>query len=492
MARTAGKSAHGTSTAETSDVRSADQAGPAGGRRPARALIAASLAFFVVQLDVTVVNVALAAIRHDLGGGRGDQQWIVAGYTVALAAGMLTAGSMGDRLGSRRVCGWGLLVFGGASALCAVAPDMSALIAARVLQGLGAAAQLPCSLALIVRQFPDARGRAHALGVWGGMGSLGMAAGPVAGGTLIALVGWRAIFLVNVPFCVITAILIRRWAAESPRSRERKLDPAGLILGTVALASVIGGLIEAGQMGWAQTGGARIGWAQPIPLVLMIGGGLVGVLFLAVERRRRAPMLPPSLFASRRFSAASVAGMVLNAGFYGTLLCVSLFLQGPLAQPVFRAGMLVLPMTATIGIGSMLSGRITARFGPRLPMVAGFGFGAVGAAILLASGPSGPLTVVVVGATVLGLASIAMPALTAAAMSAAPAGRTALASGVLNTARQAGGAFGAAVFGALLGADPALPLGIPMAIAIAAYGIAIGASVLATDRRSASLARRDH
>lgn len=457
-------------------------AGPAGtasrqrsrlpGRRP---LIAASLAFFIVQLDVTVVNVALEAIRHDMGGSRGDQQWIVAGYTVALAAGMLTAGSMGDRFGARRMCMLGLLVFAGASALCSVAPTMPTLIAARVLQGLGAAAQLPCSLALIVRQFPDTRQRAHALAIWGGMGSLGMAAGPVAGGTLIALADWRAIFLVNVPFCLATALMLRRWVAESPVHRERALDVPGLVLGSVALASLIGGLIEAGQLGWG----------RPIPLVLTGGGIVVGVAFVGVERRHSAPMLPLALFAGRQFSAAGGAGLIFNGCFYGTLLCVSLFLQGPLAQSVFRTGMLVLPMTMAIGLGSALSGRLIARFGPRPPMLAGYGFGALGAAILLATGPAGPLPLVVAGSTVMGLCSIAMPAMTAVAMSAVPPQRTGLASGVLNTARQAGGALGAAVLGALLGgAGVRLPLGVPMAVVIAAYGVGIGCTLLATSTSS--------
>lgn len=250
--------------------------------RPKLALLALCLAFFIVQLDVTVVNVGLESIRHDIGGGLRGQQWVVASYTVVLAAGMLGAGAMGDRFGARRVCLLGLIVFAAASALCSLAPSMPALVAARTLQGVGAAALLPCSLSLIVQHFPDRRERARALGVWGGIASIGMATGPVVGGTLIAFGDWRSIFLVNVPFCAITWVTIYIWVDEGVKFREKRIDTPGLIAGAVALFAVTGGLIEAGQLGWR----------RPIPLALLVGGLLVGAVFLIVEWRQREPMLP--------------------------------------------------------------------------------------------------------------------------------------------------------------------------------------------------------
>jgi DHA2 family methylenomycin A resistance protein-like MFS transporter len=448
---------------------------------PRLALIALCLAFFVVQLDVTVVNVALEAIRDDLGGGLADQQWVVASYTVALAAGMLTAGSLGDRLGSRRVCVLGLATFAIGSVLCSAAPSMPALIAARALQGGGAAALLPCSLALIIQQFPDPRERAHALGTWGGISSIGLAAGPVLGGVLITLAGWRAIFLVNVPICVIAIVAIRRWATESPHRRTGPLDVPGLVLGTLSLAGLSGGLIDAGQRGWS----------HPVPLTLMILGALLVPVFVVVERRAREPMLPAQIFASRRFSAATGAGFIFNFCLYGALLCVSLFLQGQLGDSAFEAGMQILPLTVAVGIGAVLSGRLTGHFGPRVPMLVGYGAGAAGAAVLLTAGPSGPPHVVVAGAVMLGFCSIAMPAMTSVVMSDVASHHSGLASGVLNTARQAGGALGAAVLGTLLivGADggvSGMSLRFPMIVIIAAYAVAIGLTLTATSRGRAS------
>ncbi|GAA3438531.1 MFS transporter [Kutzneria kofuensis] len=415
------------------------------------------MGFFVVQLDVTVVNVALEAIRRDIGGGLGGEQWVVASYTIALAAGMLTAGSLGDRYGSRRICVLGVVVFGVGSVLCSSAPTMPVLIVARAVQGVGAAALLPCSLALIIRQFPEPKDRAHALGVWGGIASIGLAAGPVAGGVLIALADWRAIFWVNVPFTVAAVVLIRRYVRESPPRRDRRLDPYGLVLGTVALSAFVAGLIEVGRY------------------ALVLGGLAVGIAFVLVERRRRDPMLPLEIFSSRPFSAATAAGLIFNFCLYGTLLCLSLHFQGPAGRSAFATGMLILPLTVAIGVGATLSGRLTARFGPRLPMLVGFSLGLLGAALLVLT----PFAVV--GGILLCFCSIAMPAMTSVAMSGVPARHTTLASGVLNTARQAGGALGTAVLGTLLTAgNSGMSLRLPMIVVAVAYAGAIVCTLLAT------------
>jgi MFS transporter, DHA2 family, methylenomycin A resistance protein len=452
-------------------LSSADSIHPASAA-PRLALGALCLGFFVVLLDGTAVNVALVAIRADLGGGLADQQWVVASYTVALAAAMLTAGAMGDRFGSRRVCLLGLATFALASVLCAVAPTASVLIAARTLQGIGAAALLPCSLALIVQHFPQPRERAHALGVWGGISGIGMASGPVVGGVLVELAGWRSIFLVNVPVCLAAIVMIGRWATESPPRRSGPLDVAGLVLGTLALAGLACGLIEAGQRGWT----------HPVPLALVLGGALLVPVFVLVERRVGEPMVPMWIFASRRFSAGTGAGFLFNFCLYGALLCLSLFLQGPLGQSAFGAGMQILPLTVAVAIGAAASGRLTARFGPRVPMLVGYGAGATGAALLLVAGSSGSVPLVVAAGVVLGFCSVAMPAMTSVVVSDVAANRAALASAVLNTARQAGGALGAAVLGSLLVAGSGMSLRVPMAVTVAAYAAAVGLTLVATSR----------
>src|SRR5690349_21463407 len=243
-------------------------ANPAGRGRATAALISVCLGFFVIQLDVTIVNVALPAIQHQIGGSLAGLQWVVDAYTLALASIMLTAGSTADRIGARKIFTLGLAAFAVGSAACAAAPQLGVLIAARAVQGLGASAMLPCSLALLVHQFPDPRARARALGVWGGMGSLGVALGPVAGGVLVTATGWRSIFLVNVPICLVTIVLLRRYATESPDNPDRKPDIPGLLLGVTMLAAITASFITAGEQGWL----------APLPGALLVTGLITGWL----------------------------------------------------------------------------------------------------------------------------------------------------------------------------------------------------------------------
>ena len=267
--------------------------------RAAAALAAVCLGFFVIQLDVTIVNVALPAIQRDIGGSVAGLQWVLDAYTLALAAVMLTAGSAADRLGARRVFLLGLIAFTVGSAACAAAPGLATLVAARTVQGLGASALLPCSLSLIVHQFPDRQARARALGVWGGMGSLGVALGPVAGGVLVALAGWRAIFLVNVPICLLTGWLLLRYVAESQPNRSRRTDLPGLLLGVIALAA---------SPPVHRRGPA--GLAAPLPGAL--GAGLVAGLAFVVPNAAHRPDAPARTVAVPGLSAATGVGVLFN------------------------------------------------------------------------------------------------------------------------------------------------------------------------------------
>ncbi len=438
--------------------------------------MAVCLGFFVIQLDVTIVNVALPTIQHDIGGTVAGLQWVVDSYALALAAVMLTAGSTADRIGAKRVFLIGLTAFAIGSAACAAAPDLGALIAARTVQGLGASALLPCSLSLIVHQFPDSRARARALGVWGGMGSLGVALGPVLGGALISLFGWRAIFLVNVPVCLLTAGLLVRYVTESPLNQARRADLPGLLLGIAALAGITAGFIEAG----------RQGWLAPLPDALGAAGIVAAALFILAERWQASPMLPLQLFRGRAFSAATAVGMLFNLCLYGALICMSLYLQQTRHESAIATGLLILPMSAAVGVGSVASGRLTARYGPRLPMIAGLGLAAVGAVVLSLIGTTTSLGVLVAGSVILGMCSLAMPAMTAVVVGAAGPEHAGVASGVLNTARQAGGAIGVALLGSLLagagagGAGAGLTLHVPLIVAAAGYLVAVGLAWLAT------------
>jgi MFS transporter, DHA2 family, methylenomycin A resistance protein len=428
--------------------------------RSGAALISVCLGFFVIQMDVTIVNVALPAIQREIGGSLAGLQWVIDAYTLALAAIMLTAGSAADRIGARKVFAAGLTVFAVGSAACAAAPALGVLIAARAVQGLGASALLPCSLALLVHQFPDPRARARALGVWGAMGSLGVALGPVVGGVLVTLAGWRSIFLVNVPVCGLTVVLLQRYVPESPLNPDRRTDVRGLVLGVGSLAGLTAGFITAGQQGWL----------SPLPGALLAAGLLAGWYFIRAERTQAAPMLPLSLFRSRGLSTATGIGVLFNAFLYGSLLCLSLFLQQARHESVLATGLLLLPMSLFVGAGSLASGRLTGRLGPRRPMIAGLALAAAGAGLLATAGPGTPMAVIVAASILIGLVSLAMPAMTAVVVGAAGPEHAGVASGVLNAARQSGGALGVALLGSLFTGSN---LHVPLAAAAAGYLLAL-------------------
>lgn len=440
------------------------------GLRASLSLLAVCTGFFVIQLDATVVNVALPDIARSLGASLSHLQWVVDAYTLALAGLMLTAGSLADRLGARRVFTIGMAVFTAGSLACSLAPGLGVLVAARVTQGLGAAALLPCSLALIVHQFPDHQGRARALGAWGAAGSVGVAAGPVLGGALIAAVGWRAIFLINVPVGLLEIWLLLSFVPEAPRRRPEPVDGAGLTLSVVALGLVTAAFIEAGA----------IGWHDGRPAALLLIGVVAATAFVHVERRRSTPMLPLSLFSARPFSTAVFVGLCFNLSLYGALLCLSIYLQQTRGDSALHTGLLLLPMAVMVALGSLISGRLTGRTGHRVPMLIGLLCGALGALVLAQVSPHTSVSVIVGGTLALGLCSIAMPAMSSLAVGAAPTARAGLASGVLNTARQSGGALGVAVLGSLLalsGPGPLhysleVPLSLAGAVLVLAAGVA--------------------
>ena len=433
-------------------------------------LLAVSLGYFMVILDATVVNVALPSVARDLGGGVSDLQWVVDGYTLVFAGLLLSAGSLGDRLGGRRVFEGGLWLFTIASAACALAPSVPLLIAARLVQGVGAALLVPSSLALLRAAYPDASQRARAVGLWGGVAGVGAASGPVLGGLLVAAFDWRAVFVVNVPVGLLGLMLAARHLPPRTEPSKTGLDPAGQLAGTLALTLLTLGLIE----------------TSLIPLLLF---PFALAAFVALERRIRTPMLPLGLFRSPTFSGSSFVGLAINLGFYGQLFVISLYFQHVRGYSALETGLALLPMGVFVALSSVLSGKLTARIGPRIPMLLGLTLAAAGFFGLMAAGANTSYAVLVAPEVAIGFGmAMTMPAATAAIIEAAPADQAGIASGVLNASRQAGGAIGVALLGALVQSGGFVPgMHLAMAVAGAVFLSAAAATAVTVERHATAM-----
>jgi MFS transporter, DHA2 family, methylenomycin A resistance protein len=405
-------------------------------------LLAMSLGFAVVQLDVSVVNVAVRPIGQALGGDVAVLQWIVSAYTIAFAAFILSAGALGDRIGARRVFVAGFALFTAASAACGLAPGVGVLVAARAVQELGAAVLVPCSLILLNHAFPAPAARARAVGLWAAGASVALSGGPLVGGVLIAALGWRAIFFINVPIGLAGIWLTLRHAEETPRAERRGLDLPGQVTAVIALAALAAATIEGGRAGWTAPG------------VLAGYGVAVAALaaFLVIEARGARPMLPLGLFRSRTFSAAAAMGLLLNIAVYGLLFVLSLFFQEAQGRSALGAGLAFAPMTGVVMGANVGAGALAARFGVRKVIAAGAALAAAGCAGLLGVGAETPYAamagqLVAVGAGV----GLVVPLMTSELLGSVDRSRSGLASGTLNTMRQTGSVIGVALLGALAG-----------------------------------------
>jgi len=410
--------------------------------RQALIVITASMGFVVSQLDVTIVNVALASMGRDLHASVASLQWTVDAYALAFAALMLSAGVLGDRFGARRLFVAGLALFGLASAACGFAADAGQLIAARTLQGVGAAAMLPNSLVLVNQSCGHDDGlRARAVSLWTAAGAVSIAAGPVAGGVLIATFGWRSIFWVNVPLCIAGMAATYEWIADKkPTQNSQGVDLPGQVLATVALTSFVGAMIEL----------RPLGIRHPVVAGGMVLALLTGAGFVAIERRANAPMLPPALFRDRTFNSAIAFGICVNLTYYGMVFVLSLYLQRVLGLSPLHAGLAFLPLTGGFLLSNLAAGPVVARFGSRLPMITGALIDATGFAALCFVDASTPVFVLLLPFLLIPTGmGLAVPAMTTAMLGTVEAARAGTASAVLNTARQAAGAVGVAVFGAL-------------------------------------------
>src|SRR5471032_2912099 len=446
---------------------------PATHRPSLAVLLASSFAFIIVQLDVTIVNVALPRMGAELGADVSALQWVVDAYTLGFAAFLLSAGVMGEKFGSKRVFLTGFGLFTLASVACAAAPSVMALNMARAVQGVGAALLLPSSLAILNFTYAhDKKMLAKAIGWWTAAGGVSIAAGPVIGGLLLSTAGWRSIFWVNVPICVagfaLTYYVVPRMASKEP---SRHFDLPGQLLSVLALIGFIGAVIEAHALGFSS---------------MVVRGGFVlafvaGAAFLMVESRVRAPMLPLTLFHSMRFSGAVMFGVLANFTYYGVIFVLSFYLQKVRGYSVFETGLTFLPLTGTAIISNIAGGRLSAHTGLRLLMVVGSLIGCTGYALLGAFGISDHATFLdmLPGLALIPIGSgLAIPAMTTSILSSVERHQAGTASAVLNTARQVGGATGVAIFGAIVaGGGAAVMGGVRNAMLISALLLLVAVAV---------------
>lgn len=410
--------------------------------RPGRAgmtLVATCLGFFMIQLDVTIVNVALPSIQSELNATPDGLEWTVNAYLLTLGTLIALGGKLGDRFGRRRLFYVGLAVFTASSAACALAGTVPQLIAARAFQGAGAAILTPMSLALVTGAFPPER-VPTAIGIWGAVAGLGMASGPVVGGLLVDGAGWSAVFWVNVPLAAVVALIASRAIAESRDRTILSLDLPGTALLTTALFALLYGLIETNEhaFGSAHT----LGFLSAAAVVL--------ALFVVRQTRTAEPMVPVSLFQHRIFTVSVLVAMLAGFGLLGAIYSMTLYFQNVQGYSALQAGLRTLPSTLPVLMVAPAVGRVLGRVGVR-PFIAGgiltFAVGIIGLAFLE---PQTPYSQIWPFLLVAGIGfTMVLPAVTIGAMLTAGAAKSGVAAGVMNSFRQVGSALGIAVLGAI-------------------------------------------
>jgi EmrB/QacA subfamily drug resistance transporter len=410
-------------------------------------LIAVSVATFMLLLDITVVNVALPSIREDLGASFTDLQWVIDAYALTLAALVLTAGSLADRLGRRRVFAAGLAIFSVASLLCGLAPDPTFLNLARALQGVGGAVMFAVSLALIAQEFTAGRERGVAMGMYGATIGVAVAIGPLVGGALTDSLGWESIFYLNVPIGLAALAVTYRKLRESRDPNATRVDWAGTGTFSVALFLLVLALVRGNDEGWGST----------LIASLLAGAVALFVAFLAIERRVAEPMLPLGLFKRPAFTGVQIAAFAISGSIFALFLYLTLYLQNYLGLSPFEAGLRYLPITVVSFFAAPVAGALLSRVPARLMLSTGLAGVGVGLLLMAGVDAGSGWTTLLGGFLVAGAATgLLNPVIADVAVSVVPREQSGMAAGINDTFRQVGVAVGIAVWGAIFvgrGAD---------------------------------------
>jgi EmrB/QacA subfamily drug resistance transporter len=410
-------------------------------------LITVSVATFMLLLDITVVNVALPSIRDDLGASFSDLQWVVDAYALTLAALVLTAGSLADRLGRRRLFVVGLAIFSAASLLCGFSPDPTFLNLSRALQGVGGAIMFAVSLALVAQEFPAGRERGTAMGIYGATIGVAVAIGPLVGGALTDGIGWQSIFFLNVPIGLAAIALTYLKIRESRDPNATSVDWPGVASFSVGLFLLVLALVRGNDEGWGST----------MIVSLFAGSAALMAAFAVIESRVREPMLPLGLFKRPAFTGVQIAAFAVSASAFALFLYITLYFQNYLGYSPLQAGLRYLPITVVSFFAAPISGMLLSRVPARVLMSAGLAI--AGAGLLLMSGLNAgdEWTALLGGFLVLGVGvGLLNPVIGDVALSVVPKERSGMAAGINDTFRQVGVSVGVAVWGAVFvgtGAD---------------------------------------
>jgi EmrB/QacA subfamily drug resistance transporter len=432
------------------------------------------LGVFVAQLDSSVVNLAVKHIGSDLDAPVNALQWVVDAYNLVYASLLLTGGTLGDLYGRTRIFVAGIALIAIGSVICALAPDAGTLIAGRAVTGVGAAFELPTSLAIVTVTYRDAGERGRAIGIWASCNGLAMAIGPTVGGLLVDAAGWRSIFVMVVPVTALALALALTAVPESKHPAGRHLDPIGQALAIVALASLSFVVIE----------GPHWGWTSGTILTLAAACIIASILFLRLETGRPAALVPLDLFGNRVFSAALAIAGLMTFGMYAMLFLTPLYLQSIGGLSAFAAGLTLLPMSLVFVIVSRYSGPMAKRVGARVMMSAGMGLMGAGLALLSLVSTAANWTLIEVALLVIGAGlGLNTGPVNAVAVASVPSSRSGTASGLLNTARMIGATLGVAVLGSLFavhadqGGPEAMVTGLRLAFLAGAIGELAGAAL---------------